>query len=71
MKIKLCRHNRWTDELQSRLNEQCTGELKVKDCLKQCKICRKQPLVQLKKQVLTGEAPDELIRQLNEITAET
>lgn len=70
MKLRLCRHNRWSEQLQGSVGEHPNLEIKVKDCLKQCKICRKQPLARIKKQMVTSETLEGVIGQLNEIINE-
>lgn len=61
MKIRLCEHNQGAEKLALRLKEQFSDlNIKLKKCVKQCKICKRQPFVMVDKQPILASNFDEL-----------
>ena len=65
MKIRLCQHNKGADQLVQRLQTEFVGlNIKLKKCVKQCKICKSQPFALVAKKVILASDTDRLYADL-------
>jgi uncharacterized protein YuzB (UPF0349 family) len=61
MKIRLCQHNKGAEQLVQRLQTEFSGlNIKLKKCVKQCKICKRQPFAVVAKQVVLASDTEQL-----------
>ena len=61
MKIRLCEHNQGAEKLFQRLQTNYPDlNSKLKKCVKQCKICKRQPFIMADKQPILASNVDEL-----------
>lgn len=68
MKIRLCKHNQDAEKLAKQIEEQFSGlNIKIKKCIKQCKICKQEPFVVADKQVVKATDSNELLIRLKEL----
>ena len=67
MKVRLCEHspkgkNRFVKELQQQFPH---FDVKVKDCIKRCKICEEQPFAVIDdRTVISGDTWEDVRRQI-------
>ncbi|MCE1226964.1 MAG: DUF1450 domain-containing protein [Geobacteraceae bacterium] len=65
MKVRLCQHNKGADQLVQRLQAEFVDlNIKLKKCVKQCKICKKQPFAMVAKKVILASDTDRLYADL-------
>lgn len=65
MKIRLCEHNQGAEKLALRLKEQFLGlNIKLKKCVKQCKICKSQPFALVAKKTVLASDTERLYADL-------
>ncbi|OGR29897.1 MAG: hypothetical protein A2X79_08830 [Desulfuromonadaceae bacterium GWB2_53_15] len=61
MKIRFCEHNKGKGKVYRRLKEEFPDlDIKIKDCVKQCGVCREMPLATVDKKKVTVRDGDEL-----------
>ena len=70
MKIRLCKHNRWSAQLLQQLQIYPDLDIKIKDCIKQCKKCADRPLLKVNKQIISAKSSEDLFSQLAAIINE-
>lgn len=69
MKIWLCKHNLGAEKLAKQIEEQFAGlNIKIKKCVKQCKICKQESFVVVNKQVVKATDSNVLLIRLRELT---
>jgi uncharacterized protein YuzB (UPF0349 family) len=60
-KIRFCEHNKGKGKVVRRLEEEFPDlNIKIKSCVKQCGICREQPIAVIDKVKVSGKDADEL-----------
>lgn len=65
MKIRFCEHNKGKGKLYRRLTEEFPGlNIKIKDCVKQCSVCREAPLAVVDKKKITSKDGDQLYEKI-------
>ena len=65
MKIRFCEHNKGKGKVLRRLEEEFPAlNIKVKKCVKQCGICREQPVAIVDKVKVTGADGDDLYAKI-------
>ena len=68
MKIRFCEHNKGKGKVFRRLTEEFPDlNIKIKDCIKQCGICRETPMATVDKKKVTGRDGDELYLNILEL----
>lgn len=68
IKIRFCEHNKGKGKVLRRLEEDFPDfNIKVKSCVKQCGICREQPVATVDKVKVTGKDGDELYLKIIEM----
>ena len=68
MKIRFCEHNKGKGKVLRRLEEEFPQlNIKVKSCIKQCGVCREQPVAVVDKVKVTGRDGDELYAKIIEL----
>jgi uncharacterized protein YuzB (UPF0349 family) len=66
MKIRLCEHNQGSRSLVQQLQGQYPDlNIKLKNCAKQCKTCRRQPFALVDKQLIKADDPAALVHILD------
>ena len=67
IKIRFCEHNRGKGSVIRRLeNEFPDLDIKIKSCVKQCGICREQPIAVVDKIKITGKDANDLYARIVE-----
>lgn len=67
-KIRFCENNKGKGKVVRRLQEEFPDlNIKVKDCVKQCSVCRDQPVAVVDKVKVTGKDGDELYQKIVEL----
>ena len=65
MKIRLCQHNKGAEQLVQRLQAEFAGlNIKLKKCVKQCKICKSKPFALVAKQMVFASDTEQLYADL-------
>lgn len=65
MKVRLCQHNKGAEQLVLRLQAEFVDlNIKLKKCIKQCKICKSQPFALVAKKVVFASDIDGLYANL-------
>jgi len=68
MKIRFCENNKGKGKVFRRLKEEFPDlNIKIKDCIKQCGVCRNMPAATIDKIKVTGRDGDELYRNIIEL----
>lgn len=68
MKIRFCENNKGKGKVIRRLEEEFPDlNIKIKKCVKQCGICREQPVAIVDKVRVTGKDGDELYQKIIEM----
>jgi len=68
MKIRFCENNKGKGKVIRRLEEEFPGlNIKMKKCIKQCGMCREQPVAVVDKKKVTGRDGDELYARIIEL----
>lgn len=68
LKIRFCENNKGKGKVVRRLEEEFPDlNIKVKKCVKQCGICREQPVAVVDKKKVTGKDGDELYAKIIEL----
>lgn len=68
VKIRLCKRNQGVDKLAKQIEEQFIRvNIKIKKCVKQCKICKQEPFVVVDKQVIKAADSNVLLDQVREL----
>ena len=68
MKIRFCEHNKGKGSVIRRLEEEFPDlNIKVKSCVKQCSVCREQPVAVVDKKKITGKDADDLYTKIVEL----
>jgi uncharacterized protein YuzB (UPF0349 family) len=61
MKIRLCEHNKGSGQIASRLQTEFPDlNVKIKKCVKQCKVCKRQCFALVDKQPVISESSEDL-----------
>lgn len=61
MKVRLCQHNKGAEQLVHRLQAEFVDlNIKLKKCVKQCKICKSQPFALVAKKTVLASDTDGL-----------
>lgn len=67
MKIRFCEHSKGKGKLFRRLQDEFPDlNIKIKDCIKQCSVCRDTPVATVDKRRVTARDPEELYRKIVE-----
>lgn len=67
-KIRFCEHNKGKGKTIRRLEEEFPDlNIKVKSCVKQCSICREQPVAVVDKKKVTGKNGEDLYVRILEL----
>lgn len=67
-KIRFCENNKGKGKVVRRLQEEFPHlNIKVKDCVKQCSVCRDQPVAVVDKIKVTGRDGDDLYLKIIEL----
>lgn len=67
-KIRFCENNKGKGKVVRRLQEEFPHlNIKVKDCAKQCSVCRDQPVAVVDKIKVTGRDGDDLYLKIIEL----
>jgi uncharacterized protein YuzB (UPF0349 family) len=67
-KIRFCEHNKGKGKVLRRLEEEFPDlNIKVRKCVKQCGICREQPVAVVDKTKVTGKDGDDLYARIIEL----
>lgn len=65
MKIRFCEHNKGKGKVFRRLKEEFPDlDVKIKDCIKQCGVCRDKPVATVDKKKVTARDGDALFDQI-------
>ena len=65
IKIRFCEHNKGKGKVLRRLEEEFPDlNIKIKSCVKQCGICREQPVAVVDKVKVTGRDGDDLYAKI-------
>ena len=68
MKIRFCEHNKGKGKVYRRLTEEFPDlNIKIKDCVKQCSVCRETPVATVDKKKVTGKDGDQLYERIVEL----
>lgn len=68
MKIRFCEHNKGKGKVLRRLEEEFPElNVKVKSCVKQCGVCREQPVAVVDKKKVTGKDGEDLYVKIVEL----
>lgn len=68
MKIRFCENNKGKGKVLRRLEEEFPDlNIKIKSCVKQCGICREQPVAVVDKVKVTGKNGDDLYARIIEL----
>jgi len=68
MKIRFCEHNKGKGKVYRRLTEEFPDlNIKIKDCVKQCSVCREMPMASVDKKKVTAEDGDRLYEKIVEM----
>lgn len=68
MKIRFCEHNKGKGKVFRRLTEEYPDlNIKIKDCIKQCSVCRETPAAIVDKQKVTAKDGDQLYEKIVEL----
>ena len=68
MKIRFCEHNKGKGKVYRRLTEEFPDlNIKIKDCVKQCSVCRETPVATVDKKKVTGKDGDQLYELIVEL----
>jgi len=68
MKIRFCEHNKGKGKVLRRLEEEFPDlNIKVKSCIKQCGVCREQPVAVVDKKKVTAKDGDGLYLKIVEL----
>ena len=68
MKIRFCEHNKGKGKVYRRLTEEFPDlNIKIKDCVKQCSVCRETPIATVDKKKVTGKDSDLLYEKIVEL----
>jgi uncharacterized protein YuzB (UPF0349 family) len=68
MKIRFCQHNKGKGKVFRRLTEEYPDlNIKIKDCIKQCSVCRETPAATVDKQKVTAKDGDQLYEKIIEL----
>lgn len=68
MKIRFCENNKGKGKVIRRLEEEFPDlNIKIKKCVKQCGICREQPIAIVDKVKMIGKDGDDLYRKIIEM----
>jgi uncharacterized protein YuzB (UPF0349 family) len=68
MKIRFCEHNKGKGKIYRRLTEEFPDlNIKIKDCIKQCSVCRDNPTATVDKQKVTAKDGDQLYEKIREL----
>jgi uncharacterized protein YuzB (UPF0349 family) len=68
MKIRFCEHNKGKGKVYRRLTEEFPDlNIKIKDCIKQCSVCRDNPVATVEKQKVTAKDGDQLYEKIREL----
>jgi len=72
VKIRLCKHNQGAEKLAKQIEEQFAGlNIKIKKCVKCCKICKQEHFVVVGKKVVKAPDSNVLLIRLKELTGHT
>ena len=67
MKIRFCKHGKGARQACQQLQQDFPDlNIKLKDCQKQCKHCREQPLAVVNKVRVISDSWDDLLKHLHE-----
>ncbi len=65
MKIRFCEHNKGTGKVAKKLKTDYPElNIKRKDCLNDCSICKKAPFAQVQGKVVKADDGDELYKKI-------
>lgn len=68
MKIRFCKNNKGKGKVVRRLQEEFPEmNIKIKDCVKQCSVCRDQPMAVVDKVKVTGKDGEDLYVRVIEL----
>lgn len=68
MKIRFCEHNKGKGKVYRRLTEEFPDlNIKIKDCVKLCSVCRETPVATVDKKKVTGKDGDQLYERIVEL----
>jgi uncharacterized protein YuzB (UPF0349 family) len=68
MKIRFCEHNKGKGKVYRRLTEEFPDlNIKIKDCVKQCSVCRETPVAVVDKKKVTAKDGDQLYEKIVEL----
>jgi uncharacterized protein YuzB (UPF0349 family) len=68
MKIRFCEHNKGKGKVYRRLTEEFPDlNIKIKECIKQCSVCRDNPVATVNKKKVTGKDGDQLYEKIVEL----
>lgn len=68
MKIRFCEHNKGKGKVYRRLTEEFPDlNIKIKECVKQCSVCRETPVATVDKKKVTGKDGDQLYERIVEL----
>jgi uncharacterized protein YuzB (UPF0349 family) len=68
MKIRFCEHNMGKGKVYRRLTEEFPDlNIKIKDCVKQCSVCRETPVAIVDKKKVTAKDGDQLYEKIVEL----
>ena len=67
MKIRFCENNKGSGKVRKRLKEEFPDlDLKKKECLKKCGICKREPFALVDGLLVSAESGEELYRKVVE-----
>ncbi|MBT1073016.1 DUF1450 domain-containing protein [Pelotalea chapellei] len=65
MKIRFCEHTKGKGKVYRRLKEEFPElNIKVKECIKQCSLCRETPMATVDKVKIVGRDSDDLYEKI-------
>ena len=68
MKIRFCDNNQWKSKVYRRLCDEFPNQdIKIKDCVKQCSVCREMPMATINNTRITAKDGDVLYRKIVDI----